>query len=320
MICTNSCTSLVKSYKMNAIKITSYIILLLSFTASGCKKDTVSPVKQIVIKSPVTQRILDSTKLMAQVFSDTVFQISEGIEETDIHYLNAKGYTMHAFILKVDMNNPKVKLKASLPYGLSAFGMQTVPDMAKYIEAPGFKVMAGLNADFFNTSTGEPRGIAVINGKVLKTTWFNDRSQTFLGVMNDGKPYIGDREDFIAVQSQLKDALGGGPMLVKDNNILTQTDLSIEPRTGIGLNEDNIMYFIVVDGRSFYYSNGITITDLGIMLKACGSTKAINVDGGGSSTFMIRHPLADIWQVRNRPTDGTNRAVGNSWFIAGERP
>ena len=81
------------------------------------------------------------------------------------------------------------------------------------------------------------------------------------------------------------------------------------------MNAEGKLYFIVVDGRSFYYSNGITITKLGQMLKACGATIAINVDGGGSSTFMIKHPLADVWQVRNRPSDGTNRAVGNAWMI-----
>ncbi len=115
-------------------------------------------------------------------------------------------------------------------------------------------------------------------------------------MLKNGKPYIGDREDFVAKQNDLEDALGGGPMLVRNNQILTQTDLSVEPRTGIGMNEQGKMYFIVVDGRSFYYSNGCTITQLGQMLKACGSTIAINVDGGGSSTFMIKHP----WRMYGR--------------------
>lgn len=281
----------------------------------GCKKDEAAAQSPVTIKSPLTQKILDSSGVIAQVFSDTLFDVSPGIKETDIHYLSREGYSMRVFILEVDASHPDILLQAGTPYNAAAYAMQTVPDMAKYMEKPDYRVMAAVNADFFNTTTGEPRGIYVKDGAVLKTTWANARSATFLGVLKNGKPYIGDRDDFLAVKDDLEDALGGGPMLVRNNQVLAQTDLSVEPRTGIGMNEQGKMYFMVVDGRSFYYSNGLTITQLGHMLKACGSTIAINVDGGGSSTFMIKHPLANVWQVRNRPSDGNNRAVGNAWMI-----
>ncbi|WP_341842909.1 phosphodiester glycosidase family protein [Chitinophaga caseinilytica] len=300
---------MLNKYKMVWAMTLAYALLI------GCKKDEAAAQAPVTLKSPLTQRLLDSAGVMAQVFSDTLFEVSPGIKETDIHYLSREGYSMRAFILEVDVNHPNILLQAGTPYNATAYAMQTVPDIAKYMEKPDYRVMAAVNADFFNTSTGEPRGIYVKDGKVLKTTWANARSATFIGVLKNGKPYIGDRDDFVAKQNDLEDALGGGPMLVRNNQILTQTDLSVEPRTGVGMNEQGKMYFIVVDGRSFYYSNGCTITQLGQMLKACGSTIAVNVDGGGSSTFMIKHPLADVWQVRNRPSDGTNRAVGNAWMI-----
>ncbi|WP_343701592.1 phosphodiester glycosidase family protein [Chitinophaga sp.] len=299
---------------MNKLKLVP-ALMLLCFAAASCKKDSQAQVPHTVIQSPLTQRIADSTDLVAQVFSDTVFQVAEGIRETDVHYLSKTGYAMHMFILEVDLTHPKLKVEAATPYNVDAYAMQTVPDMAKYLQAAEGRVLAGVNADFFNTTTGEPRGILIRNGKVLKTTWANARSATFMGVRKNGELFIGDREDFAAMKDDFEDALGGGPMLVKDNVILTQTDLSIEPRTGVGMSNDGKLYFMVVDGRSFYYSNGVTITELGQMLKACGASKAINVDGGGSSTFMIKHPLAEVWQVRNRPSDGSNRPVGNAWMI-----
>jgi exopolysaccharide biosynthesis protein len=302
---------------MNNLKLIPALMLLF-LAATSCEKDSQAQVPHAVIQSPLTQQIADSTDLLAQVFSDTIFQVSEGIRETDVHYLSKTGYAMHMFILEVDLNNPKLKVEAATPYNVDAYAMQTVPDMAKYLEAAEGRVLAGVNADFFNTTTGEPRGILIRNGKVIKTTWANARSSTFMGVRKDGRLFIGNREDFAAMKDDFEDALGGGPMLVKNNVVLTQTDLSVEPRTGVGLSSDGKLYFIVVDGRSFYYSNGITITDLGHMLKACGATTAINVDGGGSSTFMIKHPLAEVWQVRNRPSDGTSRAVGNAWMIVSQ--
>lgn len=298
---------------MHTIRLFSFLILL-GVAGAGCEKDTQAQVPPVTIESPLTQRIADSTDIMARVFSDTIFQVSEGITETDIHYLSREGYSMHVFILEIDMNNPSLKLEAASPYDNTAYALQTVPEMAKYLQSPDARVVAGVNGDFFSTA-GEPRGIYIKNGKIVKTTWANDRSRSFLSVRKDGKLFIGDRTDFANMQDEFEDALGGGPMLVKDNEMLPQTDLTIEPRTGIGMNDNGKLYFAVVDGRSFYYSNGITIARLGEMLRACGATIAINVDGGGSSTFMIRHPLAEVWQVRNRPSDGTNRAVGNAWMI-----
>ncbi len=147
----------------------------------GCKKDDAVAQAPVTIKSPVTQRILDSAGVMAQVFKDTVFEVSPGIKETDIHYLSREGYSMRAFILEIDVNHPGLLLQAGTPYNAEPYAMQTVPDMAKYIEKPGYRVMAAVNADFFNTSTGEPRGIYVRDGKVIKTTWANARSATFMG-------------------------------------------------------------------------------------------------------------------------------------------
>jgi exopolysaccharide biosynthesis protein len=51
------------------------------------------------------------------------------------------------------------------------------------------------------------------------------------------------------------------------------------------------------------------------IMKALGVKDAINVDGGGSSTLVIKNPLADIWQVRNKPEDGAPRAIGTSWLV-----
>ncbi|SHK85729.1 Predicted protein [Chitinophaga jiangningensis] len=292
--------------------------LLLSITAVACNKDTTAPVH----RAPVTdlaKKITDSTKIIAEVFSDTSFTIAPGIEETDIHYLSQTGYTMRLFILKVDMNKPGIRLQAGTPYGLTPWALQTVPDMAKYIDSTHNRVAAAVNADFFST-IGEPRGIMVKDGKTFKTTWANERSATFIAVLNDGKPFFGTRADFPVMQPQIKDALGAGQLLVKDNVVQLQTDVTIEPRTAAGISADNTLYFAVVDGRNFYYSNGITITDLGMLLKACGAKTVVNLDGGGSSTFMIRHPLAPVWQVRNKPSDGNNRAVGNSWMIINDLP
>lgn len=61
---------------------------------------------------------------------------------------------------------------------------------------------------------------------------------------------------------------------------------ALAPRTAFGLSADGRwLYGVVVDGRQPGYSMGADMDDLVRILKAAGAVDAINMDGGGSSTF-----------------------------------
>ena len=83
------------------------------------------------------------------------------------------------------------------------------------------------------------------------------------------------------------------------------------PRTAAGVSEDgHTLILVVVDGRQPGYSVGATLYDLGALMIRYGAKDAINLDGGGSTTF-IYQPL-DGPAVLNRPSDGRGRAVANA--------
>ena len=59
------------------------------------------------------------------------------------------------------------------------------------------------------------------------------------------------------------------------------------PRTAIAFN-DQYIYFIVVDGRNFHHSVGMTINELAVFARdVLGATSGVAQDGGGSSTMVI---------------------------------
>ena len=61
---------------------------------------------------------------------------------------------------------------------------------------------------------------------------------------------------------------------------------SLAPRTAFGLSADGRwLYGVVVDGRQPGYSMGADMNDIVRIMKAAGASDAINMDGGGSSTF-----------------------------------
>ncbi|MBP0458027.1 phosphodiester glycosidase family protein [Streptomyces bomunensis] len=83
------------------------------------------------------------------------------------------------------------------------------------------------------------------------------------------------------------------------------------PRTAVGFSRDGSrMQVVTVDGRQAD-SAGITLTELGTLMKKAGSYSALNLDGGGSSTLVTRTPGSDALHVDNSPSDGSERAVAN---------
>jgi len=67
----------------------------------------------------------------------------------------------------------------------------------------------------------------------------------------------------------------------------------------------------VVDGRQPKLSIGMTLAELSTEMLALGCAGALNLDGGGSSTLVVRDAATHQLIVRNSPSDGKERAVAD---------
>ena len=119
---------------------------------------------------------------------------------------------------------------------------------------------------------------------------------------------------------QLVEAIGGLPRLVRDGRISIETHTegggesfthNRHPRTAIGFNADTSRFFFVtVDGRQPGYSEGMTLPELASFMRELSCVQALNLDGGGSTTMVVRGNVA------NRPSDPTGeRAVANALLL-----
>lgn len=119
---------------------------------------------------------------------------------------------------------------------------------------------------------------------------------------------------------QTTDAVGAGPVLMLRGKVLPLESkrhdyyYEMEPRTAIGLDKARRkMWWIVVDGRQPHYSEGMTLPELTALLQQLGADSAINMDGGGSSTMVLRED--GKLQIANSPIHtgipGRERPVGN---------
>lgn len=75
-----------------------------------------------------------------------------------------------------------------------------------------------------------------------------------------------------------------------------------------------------IDGRQPGFSEGVNYVQLGEILQELGVVNAINLDGGGSSTFVARLPGAKERTVLNSPSDGGERKTANGILLVNKAP
>jgi hypothetical protein len=109
------------------------------------------------------------------------------------------------------------------------------------------------------------------------------------------------------------DAVAGSPVLMKDGAIVIKPCSAYvcrrHPRTGVGVTRSGRIYMVVVDGRQ-RGSKGMTIVQFARLFKRLGVRSAVNLDGGGSSTMVVKNHIV------NSPSDpGGQRAVASALLV-----
>lgn len=110
--------------------------------------------------------------------------------------------------------------------------------------------------------------------------------------------------------------IGGGVVLVQNGVVPTFTNTDVHPRTAIGFNQDSTkIFFVTVDGRQPGFSVGMSYEQLGKYMKGIGCYQALNLDGGGSTTMVVRGV------IENSPSDAAGeRSVANCLIAVCEAP
>lgn len=99
-----------------------------------------------------------------------------------------------------------------------------------------------------------------------------------------------------------------GDEIVADFKLHEQQELLIKgvhPRTAFGIDNEGVIYLVVVDGRQ-KSSVGMTLYDLALFMQFLGCQDALNLGGGGCSTLYC------IGQILNKPSQGEERPVSEA--------
>ena len=299
----------------------SVLLLLVCLLWTACNNDEDLTVFSTEgAKTELGQKIIaGSDGYVGQYFSDSTYTLAPGVQALEMKILSSTGLAVKMFVLEVDLKEAHLTMKASSPNEegkLKTKQQMTLQALA--YDKSGSRVLAAVNGDFF-AKDGTPQGIYYRNGTCLKGT-MTDNVCTFFAITKNKRAIIGSYDEYDSYKENIQEAVGGRVRLMTNGNVLPQTVTALEPRTAIGVTDDNVVYILVADGRNFWYSNGMRYSEMGAVMKALGAKNAINLDGGGSSTFIIRK-IAGFedgrFAIRNWPYDngGVEREVANGLLV-----
>ncbi|MFI0935658.1 phosphodiester glycosidase family protein [Streptomyces sp. NPDC021019] len=137
---------------------------------------------------------------------------------------------------------------------------------------------------------------------------------------------VRDREGR-AVPIEGTSVLGAGPALVRSGRIMINAAANgvsagasgtRAPRTVAGIRADGTLLLAVFDGRRPGVSEGATLAEAARELLALGAVEAMNLDGGGSSTMVVRDRVRSSPSDPGRTDEDRQREVSNAIVVVPE--
>lgn len=199
-----------------------------------------------------------------------------------------------------------------------AFGTNIVDETSAIAEQNG--AIFAINGDYYGF---RETGMVIRNGVIYR----DSGAREGLAFYRDGHVELYDETATDAqslVDAGVWNTLSFGPALVADGEVLDGIDdveidtnfgnhsiQGDQPRTAIGVVDDNHLVLVVVDGRDTGYSVGATMTELATLMQGLGAVTAYNLDGGGSSTMFFNG------EVVNQPSNGGERGTSDILYVKG---
>lgn len=183
----------------------------------------------------------------------------------------------------------------------------------------GENVVGAINAGGYDMSNGRPGGAFVMNGVAI-----NRATATTFWVDMDGKAHITDAQTCNAAldAGNVREAVAGFGDIFENGHARSGLDNTTRAsRTAIGIKADGTVVMLMVDGRQAPYSVGMTMAEVAASMEALGCVEAVNLDGGGSSTFATQregepeNETTAGLTLRCRPSDGYERKVSNTIMV-----
>ena len=295
---------------------------------------TTVPEETKVEKTTVKKTAVKSGSFVSQThdtFSTTKSTIAPGVTQS-VNYAYAKdGKQMVYYVLTADINRDDVVVQTSYKdqYVDKKFDMEKLTAQMAFADklytdetsdrfiSEHYKVVGGVNASFYNMTTGQPSGVTYLDGVQIGES---ASYAQFFAVLKDGTAVIDYTKNLKNYEGNIWQACAGSQMLVFNGKDVTANatgsyNTDRHSRTCVGITADGKVVMMSLDGRQEPFSCGGTMHELAQIMLEQGCVAAINLDGGGSTTFAARQEGENEVSIVNRPSDGSERSISSGLII-----
>ena len=255
------------------------------------------------------------------VLTDTSYRDGDVSIEISTAVTGSERDTVTYYVADVELSDA-TDLRAG--FANNQFGTNIIEDTSEIAEF--YDAVFAINGDYYGF---RETGIVIRNGVIYR----DDAARIGLAIYADGTMQVYDETTTTAdelLAAGVWNTMSFGPALVDDSEIVdgiedVEVDTNFgnhsiqgeQPRTGIGIIDDDLQggshfVFVVVDGRSPGYSDGVTMTEFAEIFLELGATEAYNLDGGGSATMYFNGDL-----VNNPLGEGDERGTSDILYIVG---
>ena len=275
-----------------------YVIVLVIFTVYMLL-DTFVITKKLAVVSNQSRSVSsssDSSVSNSSGKSGSVTKSSTAYEDDNIKIAlidyRENDTDIHMADVKVSSSEYLKTAFAQSSYGRNV--TEKTSDIAESVNA-----ILAINGDYYGA---QESGYVIRNGVIYRETAKSGNED--LVIYGDGSFEIIDEDDITAeelLEKGAQNVLAFGPALVEDGSVSVTEDeevgkaMASNPRTAIGIIDENHYVFVVADGRTSD-NEGLSLYELAEFMESLGVQTAYNLDGGGSSTMYFNG------QIINKPT------------------
>lgn len=194
----------------------------------------------------------------------------------------------------------------------NTYGKNVTATTSSIAQANG--AVLAINGDYYGV---QEKGYVIRNGIVYRSS---AKGADVLCVYADGSMEVVSDRDYTADELVTKgvwQAFSFGPALVENGAVAVDVDTEVgkamasNPRTAIGVIDNNHFVFVVSDGRT-EESAGLSVYELASFLQSLGVKTAYNLDGGGSSTMVFNGQIVNKSTTTGRISE---RSVSDIVYI-----
>ncbi|KAM9723892.1 N-acetylglucosamine-1-phosphodiester alpha-N-acetylglucosaminidase isoform 1-T1 [Menidia menidia] len=201
------------------------------------------------------------------------------------------------------------------PGGSDGCGMARTVSVEETAKAAG--CLYAQNAGFFMTNSGECLGNVVSDSRLVRDSGGVQNAQ--FGIRRDGSLVFGylSQEDVLDQSNPFVQLVSGVIWLLRNGEIYINQSLEAEcdktqetgnlhyfanvvsARTAVGHDAEGKLILFQIDGQTEV--RGMNLWEFAAFLKENGVINAINLDGGGSSTYVVNGSLASYPSDHSKP-------------------